>query len=151
VLQAVLQAKLSAGVLLLPLFFFVICCTVCLLALQVGKRVLGRGPLSHILAFSTGSGNSGYFGLPVAIALFGQTAAPWVILCALGFILYENSLGFFVTARGHHTWHQSVRRVLGLPSIYAFLLAVALNLGLGYQLSPSLTLLADGFRGAYSI
>src|SRR5262249_46379322 len=105
----------------------------------------------HILAFSVGSGNTGYFGLPVAVALFGQEAVPWVILAVLGVILYENSLGFFVTARGHHTLRESLGRISRLPSLYAFLAAATLNLGFGYRLPPDVATLADGFRGAYSI
>ncbi len=55
-----------------------------------------ENPLSNILAFATGSGNTGYFGIPVGIALFGEKVLPVFIIAGFGFILFENSLGFFL-------------------------------------------------------
>ena len=49
------------------------------------------------------------------------------MLSALGFILFENSFGFYLAARSRYSARESLRTVLRLPSLYATLLAVALN------------------------
>jgi len=74
----------------------------------------------NILAFTAGTGNTGYFGLPVAMVLFNSEQVGLVVLSILGFVLYENSLGFFITARGNHTVKESLMKVLKLPTIMRF-------------------------------
>jgi len=51
------------------------------------------------------------------------------VLCILGFVLYENTLGFYIVARANFSIKESIRKVLKLPTIYAFLLGVLLNIG----------------------
>ena len=102
------------------------------------------------MAFACGSGNTGYFGLPVALFLFGEASVPTAIIAGFGMVLFENTLGFFVTARGHHTAKESLIRVLKLPTLYAFTLAIILNF-LGFRLQKPWTDLALNFRGAYAI
>jgi len=62
-------------------------------------------------------------------------------------ILFENTLGFYITARGHHTIKEAAIKVAKLPAVYAFVLAVILNLS-GWHLTGGLADLASSFRGA---
>jgi len=149
VFVGIMSAPLDIGRLALPLVFFIICCSLCLLFYFTICR-LWPSPLRNILAFSAATGNSGYFGLPIAIFLFGEEAFSISVLIALGFILYENTLGFFITARGHHDTLESLGRVLRLPTVYAFILAVICNLS-GLTLPAALTELGTNFRNAYFI
>jgi predicted permease len=73
-----------------------------------------------------------------------------MVLGAFGFILYENTLGYFVTARGHHTAAESLRRVARLPAIYAFGAGLTLN-ALGFARPGPLEELFRSLRGAYSV
>lgn len=145
----VLTTQLTANVLSLPILFFVLCCSMCLLFFFISKH-LWSDSTKNILSFTSGTGNTGYFGLPVAIALFGNDIAGLVVLSTLGFILYENSLGFFITARGHHTVKESLIRVMKLPTIYAFLIALILNLA-GVKFGQGYADFAALFKGAYTI
>lgn len=108
-------------------FFFLLGSFFCLGVYQTVKNYW-QDTSRNILAFTAGSGNTGYFGLPVAVAIFGEQAASIVILCIMGLVLYENSLGFFITARGHHTTKEALKKVFSLPSLYAFLLGLIFNL-----------------------
>lgn len=141
--------KITAGTLSLPLLFFLTSVILSLSVFAVARMFI-RDTTKNILAFTAGSGNVGYFGLPVAVAIFGDQAAIPVALIILGFAVFENSLGFFITARGHHTVKESLVRVVTLPSIYAFLTGLVLNLsgirpGQIYFDSVSI------FRGAYTL
>lgn len=150
VFNAVFTATLSPAVLFLPVLFYVLCCGICLVTYALTKN-LWQDSTKNILAFSAGSANVGYFGLPVTIALFGPEASVLTILTTLGFILFENTLGFFITARGNHTVKQSLERLLKLPTVYAFAVALALNwsgLKLEGQSYADLVLL---FKGAYTV
>jgi len=149
IFDGVVSTPLSTGRLSLPFIFFTISCGMSLLALQFGKRFL-VGAQKNILSFSCGSGNTGYFGLPVAIYILGSKIAGLALLIGFGKVLFENTLGFFTVARGKHTIRESFVRVLRLPSFYAFLLAIAYNLS-GLKMSESFVELAGYFRGAYSV
>ena len=149
VFSGVMNAPLSPEVLLLPVLVWCICLGLGLLFLTIGRRVLGDAR-ANILALSVSTGNTGYFGIPVALMLFGKQFLGLYILCMLGTTLYENSMGFYIAARGRYTVRECVLRVLRLPSLYAFGLAALLNLG-GAHIPDLFAPLFDNIRGAYSI
>ncbi|MBY0370020.1 AEC family transporter, partial [bacterium] len=64
----ILGMPLTPARLTLPLLFFCICCVCGLSARAVASGILDRAGAS-ILGFAAGSGNSGYFGLPLTLAL----------------------------------------------------------------------------------
>lgn len=149
VFHGVVTSPIGISILVLPLVYFVIGITLCLSFYKLGKIVF-RDNTRNILAFTAGTGNIGYFGLPVAVAVFGERAVPIVALMILGGIFYEASLGFFITARGHHTVTESINKVLKLPALYAFLLGLVLN----FLQIPLNQIYFDTvllFRGAYTV
>src|SRR5438552_2054663 len=101
IFHGVVTTTLDASALSLPIFFFTACCVLSSVFLAIGSR-LWRDSTKNILAFTAGTGNTGYFGLPVALALFNEEVVGTMVFSILGFVLYENSLGFFIAARRHH-------------------------------------------------
>ena len=150
VFQSLLTTVIDPRRITLPLFFVILCSTICLMTYQLGERLLTPGPSKNIAAFSSASGNTGYFGIPVAAFLFGSQSLGLVILCAFGFIIFESTLGFFITARGTFSPRESLKRVARIPTLYAFILGVVCN-RLNLHLSPSWGDLGTLFRGAYSV
>ena len=147
VFNGVYTTKLTAKTLALPAIFFVLCSIIALAAYALNRHVKPL-TLRGILGFTAGTGNTGYFGLPVALALYGEHITGLVILCTFGFILYENTVGFFLAARGKHSPRESLQKLLRLPALYAFLLAVLLQI-LHLKLGSIYTDFVPNFRGAY--
>lgn len=143
-------AELNFANLSLPLLFFVLSCTMALLFLKIGGKVFKGDSTKNILAFTAGTGNTGYFGLPVISAVLGDTAFSLAVLSILGFVLYENSLGFFLTAKGHHTAKESLMKVVKLPTIYAFFIGLLLNI-FNIPLGDLATTTILTFKGAYTL
>jgi len=149
VFDGVLRTQLSLNALSLPFLFLAIGSLLCFVTLKILTPFI-HDSRRNILAFTAGTGNTGYFGLPVALAIFGPDRLGLVVLSFLGFILYESTIGFYTVARGNHTISESVLRVLRLPSLYAFLAAVTLNLfnvPLGTIYSEAIT----NIRGGYTV
>lgn len=143
-------APLSVEMFSLPIVFYGISCLLCLIFLMIGKHVFRGTSVYNILAFTAGTGNTGYFGLPVAVALFGDFAFSPAVLMALGITLYENSLGFYVAAKGEHTAKEALTRVFKLPGIYLFLLGVFFNVwDVSFGEIGRVTI--AHFRGAYTL
>lgn len=140
---------LGVGIIVLPLFFFLSACLFSFVASLAGKA-LWKDNTKNIFAYTAGTGNTGYFGIPVALALLGPGVLGQVVLATIGLIFYESSVGFYVTARGNYSIRQSVMKVIGLPSLYALLIGLALN-GADIGLPEGYTAVADSFRGAYTV
>src|SRR3989338_969274 len=127
IFHGVVTTEINLGVLMLPAIYFSIATILCLTFYKFTKK-LWPDNTRNILAFAAGIGNIGYFGLPVAVAIFGENAVGIVALMVMGGMVYESTVGFFITARGHHTVEESIGKLLKLPLIYAFLFGLILNL-----------------------
>jgi len=149
VLVATARTPLSPGNLLAPVIFFVIG-TALSFGLYHGSATLLRDSTRNVLAFTAGTGNTGYFGIPVALAVFGPDRLGLVVLTGLGAIFFENTFGFYHVARSAYTVRASLLRMLRLPALHAFVLGVILNLS-GVQLGPTLLDAAELFRDTYSV
>ena len=88
----------------------------------------------NTLSFTCGTGNTGYFGIPLSMILLSPESANLFIFATLGSLLYVNTTGFYVTAKGSFTARQSIIKVIKLPLLYAFILGLCLNI-LGFKSS----------------
>ena len=149
VFNSIVSMKINPELLLLPLIFFICCLSISLFFYQIGK-FLFNDSTKNILALAAGTANTGYFGIPVAIELFGEKSIGIMILSILGFTLFENSVGFFITARGTHTAYDSFKKLLKLPTIYAFALGLIVNY-CGFSPNEAFTGWAKNFLGTYTI
>ena len=149
IFHGVITTEINLGILLLPLFYFSIASVLCLSFYILTKKFWDDNT-HHILAFTAGTGNIGYFGLPVAVAVFGESAVGIVALMIMGGMIYESTIGFFITARGHHTVVESINKLLRLPLLYAFIIGLVLNLW-GISLNQIYYDTVLLFRGAYTI
>lgn len=149
IFAGVMAAPLSPAVILLPVLTFGLCTLLGVVHLAVAKRVV-QDESANLMPLAVGTGNTGYFGIPVALLLFGQEGLALYIVCMLGTTLFENSVGFYLAARGRYSIGDALKRVARLPAVYAFLLAVVLNLS-GLSIPDVFVPLFDNLRGAYSI
>jgi predicted permease len=149
VFTSVLRMDLTLSRLLLPFLFFFFCSSIGLLYYIVTPYIL-RPTYRGILSFAAGSGNAGFFGLPLIIYILGDHYVGITILCTVGYILFEYGLGFYFVARTHYSSRESILKVLKLPNIYALILAISLNF-LGFRLPDAFNEITSQFRGAYAV
>ena len=151
VMDGAMTVTLNRGTLSLPLLFLIICSTLCWIFFSIGSCVWKRGDsMRNLAAFASANGNTGYFGIPVALALFPKDILGIVVLSSFGFVLYECTTGFFLLARGNYSYRESVVKLIKLPLLYAFVLGLAVN-AVGFTPPALLVTALDGVRSAYSI
>jgi hypothetical protein len=126
IFNGVLNTHLDTSVLSVPILTFFLGSGICLLFYRLSKNMWNDSS-RNILAFSSGCGNSGYFGLPLALLLFNDQGEGVYIMAMLGITLYENSIGYYICAKGTHTPAECFQKLLKLPAIYAFILGLAIN------------------------
>ena len=91
VFDGAFRAQLDTGVLLLPLGVYVICCLFSAISYWIGSKIW-TDSTRNIFAYSAGSGNTGYFGLPVALMLFGDAVFAPYVMAMLGMTLFFQQL-----------------------------------------------------------
>lgn len=149
IFMASYRVELNLAVALVPIVLFILNSTLALGALRVSGRFF-HDNTKNILAFSAGTGNTGYFGIPLAIMLLDESLVNIYIFTVLASLLYENTVGFFVVAKGHYTIKQSLIKVSKLPSLYAIVLGLTCNV-LEVPLSVDFANYLDTFKNAYAI
>lgn len=144
------RAQLNFAELSLPLVVWFVASVCCVAFYKFGKKIFPNDTTANLLGLSAGSGNTGYFGIPVAIMVFGEQVFPMATLCTLGMILYELTTGFFITARGQHTIKEVLVKMKKLPALYAFFIGVILNFA-KFNIGEIVNSSIDQFKGVYTI
>lgn len=143
-----MRAGLEFNLLILPVVSFVVASVFCGVYYYCGK-FLWKDATRYLLAFSAGNGNTGYFGVPLCLAILGDQALPVVVMFTLGMILFENSLGYYVFARSEEGAKEALKRLLKLPSLYAFVIGMALNIS-GATIAAVAINTMEILKGAYA-
>lgn len=129
---ATLSININLQLIFLPLFIFIFGSLIAFYILKKYKNEWNDASV-NTLAFTCGTGNTGYFGIPLAMILLDPQSVNIYIFATLASLLYENTTGFYVTAKGTFTARQSILKVIKLPLLYAFILGLVLN-SLGFRL-----------------
>lgn len=142
------RSGLTLRTALLPAVFFIVP-SLLSLAVYHGGRLFGE-ERRKLLSFTVGDGNTGYFGIPIMTAIFGDQVVPLLVVCILGLTLYEFSVCFFFAARGRYSVRESLLTMVKLPVLYSFLAGVLLN-QLGFHEPVVYAESISRFISAYSV
>lgn len=110
----------------LPPVLFAISAVTGFCVYALATRVL-RDSKANLVAMSSVTGNTGYFGLPIVLALFGEQWVGLYLFMNMGVLLSENMLGYYFGARGHADMKGAIIKVLKLPVIHAIWLGLLVN------------------------
>jgi len=149
VFNATMNVKLDATVIFMPTFFFLLSSLMAFVLLFYFKKVWSDNT-SNLLAFSTSTGNTGNIGIPLAILFLEPKLVDIFIFTVLASILYQNSVGYYITAKGNFTAKESLKKVLKLPVLHAFILGIVLNL-LEVKIPEIFMDYSNYLKGAYAI
>ncbi|MCB9989828.1 MAG: AEC family transporter [Rhodospirillales bacterium] len=83
---------------------------------------------ANLIAMGSVTGNTGYFGLPLVLALFGPEWVGLYLFMNLGAFINEVSLGYYFGARGNAVAKDAILKVIKLPVLHAVWLGLLFNL-----------------------
>jgi len=149
IFNGVMTTELSLGILSLPIVIFLISSAFCLLLHRFSKR-FWDDRTRDILAFSAGSGNTGYFGLPLALLLFNDVGEGIYIVASFGVTFYDNTVGYYILAKEKESVFKTLLKLLKVPTIYAFFVGLALNLS-GVTMPAVFDEFMVHIKGAYTL
>lgn len=126
IFNGIIHTKMDGSILSLPVLIFTIASLMCIVFYRFSRRIWTDSS-KNIMAFSAGSGNTGYFGIPMAMLIFDSQVEGIYIMALLGITLYENSLGYYISAKETYTSAECFSKVLQLPALYALLGGLIIN------------------------
>lgn len=144
------QANLNQlEALLLPLSAVAAMLVMAGLSYIVGS-IVWKDKHKNLLSGQLMNGNSGYFGVPVAFALFPEAIANlWILIMLISTVL-QVSLGYFIFATGKLSPVGGLRRLLKLPPFYAMILGLLVNFS-GAEWPTDLNESYAMFKGAFFV
>ena len=128
---------------------FVLCSIMCFATYYL-SGFYWQDKTRNVLALSAGTSNCGYFMLPLATTLFDDYTLSLYMMAVVGVAVYESSIGFYVCARSFSSTRDSIKRVLKLPNLNAFILGCIVSL-LGITLPDFLDDFIYNMRSTYSV
>lgn len=132
---------------LLPLIVFALFTGVTLVFYAIGKRIFPDNR-ANLMAMCAGSGNTGYFGLPLVLLLFDPQWIAVYIFAMMGGSIYEATVMFYIANRGKFDARQSLMKLLKFPTLYTIAAALIVNAS-GTQLPAQFTTYWEYAKGAY--
>ena len=109
--------KISLTTLSYPIYFFLVGTLMACLFYFIGKFYYRDQETATLLSLASSSANVGYYGLPVALIILGEKVLGTVVLLTIGLAFYESTVGFFIAARGKHTWQEALIKTFCQNSI----------------------------------
>ena len=151
-LHGILHAGFSPALLTVPIVVCIVGSIASLCVYYSTSFIQFKDRMRNIVAFSTGTSSMGYFGIPVAMLVFGgeeRTMGIYVIAC-IGMMLFESTCGFYLVVRDQCTARDCIKKVLSLPALYAAILGFILSWG-GMKSPVFFDHLMHNLRAAYSV
>ena len=144
------RVVITPDLLLVPMIIPFVGIAVTLLAHRLHQSIGLRDVRGNLSAMGIGTGNSGYFGVPLFAALFGTENLGSYLVVVAAYSIIECTAGYYVLSRGAFTVRESIHRLLRLPMLYAGAAGLLWS-QTGLEFSAPFVTLFDWFKGSYSV
>jgi predicted permease len=137
----------SADILKTMGFTILTCSVVGLLGFLLGKLSGFDRPVLMAIILTAAFGNTGNYGLPLVSFAFGDNALAYATLYFVTTSILFNTVGVLIASLGHMNFKEAALGLFKVPTVYAVLLAAALNsfhITLPTSLSRTVDLAANG-------
>lgn len=109
IFNATVNVKLNLSVIFLPTYFFILSTILAFVILFFARKIYSDNT-ANLLAFSTATGNTGNLGIPLAIIFLEPKLVDVFIFTVLASMLYQNSVGYYITAKGNFSSLESIKK-----------------------------------------
>lgn len=116
----------------------------------VFSRLFFTDATVNLVAVSAATSNSGYFGIPLFLLLYGEKGFGVYMMAIMGMLVFQLSLGYYMIARGNFSIVDSLKKMMTLPPIYAVIIGIVMSVTKIRLPSVIMDMIAD-FRSVYMV
>lgn len=146
--NAIATAPVRGEFLVLP-FLFIATTTFIALAMKKFSSKITKWDKSLVntFAYSSGSANVVYFGVPALIALLGEEYLPIIFISVVGYIIYDNSIGYLIISNSKLNAKEIFIKLIKFPPILGILAGfIALALPIAFEDNNFYSFIVDWSR-----
>lgn len=107
-----------------------------------------KGKTQNLMASGLPSGNTGYFGIPVALALFDPALFGVYLLASISSTMFQITVSYYILALGQFNWREALGKLCRLPPLYGAIVGLilsSLNIPLPDMISDTSAALKEAF------
>jgi len=130
-------APLATEHIWVPLYYFGIISLVLIPTIIVAKKLFDDPKERAIFSIAGFVGNTGNIGIPLGMALFGQSSVIYTTLINIANVFVVYILGVYIYSRGSFSIRDSLLNIIKIPIIPASMFAIFLNLN-GVEFHPKI-------------
>jgi hypothetical protein len=141
------RTPINFNLVLTPFLYFIIVTIVLIILIFVGKYLFDEQKDRSIFIATSLIGNTGNLGIPLGIALFGESSVPYTSIINIANIFFIYTVGIYFFAKSAFSFKESILQMVKIPIIWFALFALYFNYR-GFHIHPQLELVLQ--MGAYA-
>ncbi len=141
------RAPIDYNLVFTPFLYFIIVTIVLFILIIISRFLFDDEKEKSIFIAASLIGNTGNLGIPLGIALFGESSVPYTSIINIANIFFIYTVGVYFFAKSFFSFKESLFQMLKIPIIWFALFALYFNYR-GFTIHPQLDLVLQ--MGAYA-
>ena len=141
------RAPINYNLIFTPFLYFIIITIVLIILLFAGKRLFDDDKERSIFIASSLIGNTGNLGIPLGIALFGESSVPYTSIINIANIFFIYTVGIYFYAKSAYSFKESFKSMVKIPILWFAIAALSFNY-LEFTIHPQIDKILE--MGAYA-
>lgn len=134
------RTSIDFNLVLTPFLYFIIVTIVLVILIFLGKYLFDEQKDRSIFIATSLIGNTGNLGIPLGIALFGESSVPYTSIINIANIFFIYTVGIYFFAKSSFSFKESLLQMVKIPILWFALFALYFNYR-GFSIHPQLDLI----------
>ncbi|MEA3552911.1 MAG: AEC family transporter [Campylobacterota bacterium] len=141
------RAPIDYNLVYTPFLYFIIITIVLIILLFLGRFLFDDIKDRSIFIATSLIGNTGNLGIPLGIALFGESSVPYTSIINIANIFFIYTVGIYFFAKSSYSFKDSIIQMVKIPILWFAIAALVFNY-MQYQIHPQIDKVLE--MGAYA-
>ena len=121
------RAPIDYNLVFTPFLYFIIITIVLIILIFTGKYLFDDDKDRSIFIASSLIGNTGNLGIPLGIALFGESSVPYTSIINIANIFFIYTVGIYFYAKSAYSFKESLKSIVKIPILWFAIFALIFN------------------------
>jgi len=134
------RAPIDFNLVYTPFLYFIIITISLILLIAIGKFAFKDTKENAIFIATSLIGNTGNLGIPLGIALFGESSVPYTSIINIANVFFIYTVGIYFLARSQFNFRDSLKQMVKIPILWFAILALLFNY-MEFEIHPQVDLI----------